>query len=129
MSLDYTYHMGYGFFVAENDVKDDPRFDDEDDSVYDFSCVVLEDVPDSHLLNIQYAAGMSSSQDRILICLQRSTLEGDAKCPEYDEERPAVLDLFDGGATVEEMAALDSAAKAFGIDMYIPQMYFYITTG
>jgi hypothetical protein len=127
MSLDYSYHIGYGFFVTEADVDKLPR-DDPDDSVRDVVSEFFYRIPGNSLLKIQSSVDMGSTEDSAFVCIARSVIQGDAKVPAHDCQNPAVIENFESTATPDELAALDAAAEALGIDMYIPQSYFYITT-
>lgn len=124
MSLDYTYTVGYGFFINRHDLPDQ----DKGYGLYEDALDFLDTVPNGELLT---AASASSSMDddpeAVLIAIADSLIYGDAKAPDHTCQSPTLVQTFDESTAPQELAALDAAAAKLGIEFITPQTYFYIT--
>lgn len=126
MSLDYSYNLGYGFFVNSTDMEYAGISTDEN-GVYETVWNELSHLPDGDLLKVIWSTSMDSSVDKVLVAIKRSAIECDAKAPEHTDEEPFVVENFGQVATSLENAALARAAEKFGVELFIPQTYFFIT--
>lgn len=126
MSLDYSYTLGYGFFVNEADAKV-AGLDIDGGALYELSFDLLKNIPGGDLLDAYPATGMSSSEEKVFIALKRSAIYSDAHAPEHDEDSPFMIESFERVITPQESDALDAAADAFGLESYYPNSYFYMT--
>lgn len=126
MSLDYSYTVGYGFFVNEKDAIA-AGLDPKNDGLYDATFDILKKIPNGDLLDVYSATGMDSREEKVFIVLKRSATYSDAKTPKDDEDNPFLIENFDRIITPAESDALDVAADVFGLESYYPNSYFYMT--
>lgn len=126
MSLDYSAHIGYGFFVYRIP---------ELDRVKEIGLVeaIVEMFDDSmsngsELLSVHYAEGMSSTQSKAFITIASSSMSTDCRSSSYDENDPFLINSYPESATEQELFALQEAAQLCGIgaEDHEPASYFYI---
>lgn len=126
MSLDYTYTMGYGFFIAREDL-DQAGVEDTDDAVADDALDLMHAVHGGHLLNAVYANSMDSEEDKAFVAVRRSLVYGYVQEDTPTDSNPALYTDMSDFATQEELDALDAFAAKCGIEFLIPQIHFYIS--
>jgi len=126
MSLDYTYTMGYGFFITREDL-DKAEVEDNDEAVADDAFDLLKATSGGHLLNAIYANSMDSREDKAFIAVRRSLVNGYVREEIPTDSNPALYTDMSDFATQEELDALDAFAEQCGIEFLIPQVHFYIS--
>lgn len=125
MSLDYTYTLGYGFFITREDL-DKAGVEDTNWAVADDALDLMNVIPNGHLLNAIYANSMDSRQDKALVAVRRSLVNGYVREETPTEDSPALYTDMADFATQEELNALAAFADKCGIEFLIPQVHFYI---
>lgn len=129
MSLDYSYTIGYGFFVTEDDAEGSSLLSDADEygALYEELLAPVEEATDGLISVTPANSPMVDSHQAVLVAIKRSLVEGEMYCSEHTPSRPLEIGNFDADALPQEVKALGEIADLLGIDDYEPRTYFYIT--
>lgn len=127
MSLDYSYTLGYGFFIDRADLSNAGV--EEESSLYEDTYKFLQEFAAGDLLEVATASSsMDSGPEKVLIAVKRSLVCGDAKYPSHSYQEPAEYEDLSDFAYYDELHALDVfASLCNAADSVTPKIRFYIT--